>query len=459
MSKINSSFTHVTLSLASLLSAAAFAAPSAPNRLIVQFKSDWASSMGSSLDKTVGLLNQSSGAARELGRLSSVDFLRNDIAVIRFASNMSATEAARKMRLDPRVEWAQPNYILTTMPVVKQERNEVDNFVSTLAIPLNVLASDPSPIAAPNLPSSPLADPALSQAWGIDKIEAPAAWQIQAGSRNIIVADIDTGLDYNHEDIVNNLWHNPSNPSEIGYDFANKDALPYDDQGHGTHTAGTIGATGGNGIGISGVAQAVSIMPVKFITSEGSGTTANAVLSIDYAIAHGARVMSNSWGGPADDGEDNKVLEDAVRRAEKADILFVAAAGNDGADNDTTPVYPATIKASNVLTVASTTNRDTRSFFSNFGKTTVHVAAPGSNVYSLMPGNKYQMQSGTSMACPHVAGLAALILAQNPRLSAVQVKEIIMATVDQLPTLQGKIVTGGRINARAALQRARDTGV
>ncbi len=160
------------------------------------------------------------------------------------------------------------------------------------------------------------------------------------------VADIDTGIDYTHEDLINNLWTNPdpNAPDRHGYDFANKDAFPFDDQGHGTHTAGTIGATGGNGLGVSGVSQAVSIMGIKFISAQGFGTTSDAVLAIDYAIANKARVMSNSWGGPADFGEEDKALIEAVTRANDADILFVAAAGNDGADNDKTPTYPAAIK-------------------------------------------------------------------------------------------------------------------
>jgi subtilisin family serine protease len=275
------------------------------------------------------------------------------------------------------------------------------------------------------------------------------------------VADIDTGIDYNHEDLVNNLWRAADGQSP-GYDFVNNDALPYDDQSHGTHTAGTIGATGFNGLGIVGVSPKVSIMALKFLSAQGSGTTSDAIRAIDFAIEHKVRVMSNSWGGSpgeGDDGSEDKALREAVARANHADILFVAAAGNDGQNIDVSPVYPGGIDLPNVLTVASTTERDTRSFFSNYGPTKVHVAAPGSNILSTVPSNGYKLYSGTSMACPHVAGLAALILSVRPELTAVQVKEMIMQTVDPIPSLRGKIVTGGRVNAQAALKGALSFGL
>jgi len=439
-------------------------AESVPNRVLVKFKNS--QTLGQSLKSLAQFrsMHQQDDSLRVLGHLQELNTFEHGLSVLRFSSNLEALQAAKSLRINSLVEFAQPDYMFRIFPLysVRSEQNKSlfsrINFLKLYDEPVTPIASDPALPEIPELPSPPVTDPDLAQAWGLSKIEAISTWTEQSGSRKIVVADIDTGTDYTHPDLVNNLWSNPNptNGDEIGYDFANKDPWPFDDQGHGTHTAGTIGATGANGIGISGVSPAVSIMTLKFISKEGFGTTSDAIASIDYAIANGARVMSNSWGGESDQGEEDKALTEAVERAEAADILFVAAAGNDGTDNDTRPMIPAAIKRANVLTVASSTNRDTRSFFSNFGKETVHVAAPGSNVYSTIPGGKYAQFSGTSMACPHVAGLAALILAERPELSAVQVKEIIMATVDPLQAFSGKIVTGGRVNARAALLKARN---
>jgi subtilisin family serine protease len=402
----------------------------------------------------------SSPEVRTLGHLGSLDDLQERTQLVRFSSNLDPAVAAETLSQNEAVEWAQPNYYLYA----------VEDFFTGSSGKLPTIlggmrdifedddqpAKDPDYVTPPDLPGQRIADPRNGEAWGLKAVDAEGAWQISSGSREVVVADIDTGVDYTHEDLVNNMWINPrpTQDDRHGYDFANRDSRPYDDHSHGTHTSGTIGATGGNGIGLSGVARDVSIMALKFLTGGGSGTTANAVLAIDYAIANGARVMSNSWGGRGS-GSGNRALEDAIVRANKADILFVAAAGNDASDNDVSPTYPAAIKQPNMLTVAATTQTDQLASFSNFGKTTVHVGAPGAKVLSTVPGNQYKAFSGTSMACPHVAGLAALILAVNPKLSAVKVKEIIMETVDPLPALNGITVSGGRVNAKKALERAR----
>jgi subtilisin family serine protease len=200
-------------------------------------------------------------------------------------------------------------------------------------------------------------------------------------------------------------------------------------------------------------------MALRFIGSDGYGTTSDAILSIDYAVQHGARVLSNSWGGaPEEDDAMNVALRESIERAMAADVLFVAAAGNDGSDNDKIPMLPAAYDLPNILSVASTNDKDRRSFFSNYGAVSVDVGAPGSNIVSTVPGNRYEQNSGTSMACPHVAGIAALIFSERPDLTAADVKEIIMETVDPLPALRGITVTGGRVNAEAALERARNFG-
>jgi len=315
-------------------------------------------------------------------------------------------------------------------------------------------ANKPALQPAPAEVNPPVADPDLDKTYGLNKIKATEAWKEWQGSKDFIVADIDTGIDYNHEDLAFNVWRNP-NPSDkqdiAGYDFVHNDGLPYDDNQHGTHTSGTIGATGGNGKGVSGVAGRVSIMGLKFLSGEGSGTTADAIRAIDYAIEHGAKVISASWGGPGED--ENKALYDSIERAKAKDVLFVAAAGNDSKNNDipSQASYPAAFDNDNLIAVAATDKNDTMAYFSNFGAKTVHVAAPGANVYSLVPGNKYNSFSGTSMACPHVAGAAALIWSKNPKWTYKKVKEVLMNTVDKVPSLAGKTVTGGRINVLNAL--------
>jgi subtilisin family serine protease len=319
--------------------------------------------------------------------------------------------------------------------------------------PNNPPATRPDLMPMPADMDPPVADPDLSKAYGLAKIGATDAWKDFRGSKDFIVADIDTGIDYNHEDISFNLWRSKDEKGKdfVGYDFVHNDNMPFDDNEHGTHTAGTIGAVGGNGKGVSGVTQRVSLMALKFLSGEGSGTSADAIRAIDYAISHGAKVLSNSWGGKGDD--NNKALKDAIERARAKDVLFIAAAGNDGTDNDgSDPAYPASFDNDNLIAVAATDSSDQMAFFSNYGKKTTHLAAPGVNVYSTVPGNKYTQLSGTSMACPHVAGAAALLWSRHPDWNYKKVKETLMNSTDKLSALQGKTITGGRLNILKALR-------
>jgi len=315
-------------------------------------------------------------------------------------------------------------------------------------------------------------DPAFSKLWGMHSyhgfdIDAPEAWQVWTGEigKGITVAVIDTGIDYNHEDLSEQMW---VNPMEIpgngvdddgngyiddvhGADFANEDGDPMDDQMHGTHCAGTIAGIGNNAVGVSGVAwRGVRLMALKFLTSTGSGRTSDAIRAIDYAVAHGARIASNSWGG----GGSSSALRTAIERAEGAGMLFTAAAGNEASNNDEVPSFPANYDISNVISVASTTYLGEMSSFSCYGNSTVHVAAPGSGIYSTVPNNGYETLSGTSMATPHVSGLAALVWMYRPQLSMHQVRDIIIGSVRTLPALDGKVITGGLINAKDALEAA-----
>ncbi len=401
---------------------------------------------------------------REMGVFQLEKSVNEKFDILRFSTSLDAIEVSHRIMESQMAEWAQPDYLMS-LPFIK-EKNQVATKFGQLPSLLDGFvsgAADPEPANPPELPSPGKTDPMMKEIWGLSKIQADKVWNTQTGSTDIIVADIDTGVDYNHKDLVNNIWRNPKPTKNdlVGYDFANEDPLPYDDFGHGTHTAGTIGATGSNGIGIAGVNHRVSIMVLKFLGGEsGQGTTSDAIECIDYAVANGARVINASWGGYVGvDDPENKVLVDAIERAEAANVLFVAAAGNDGRDIGVDLMLPGGIENPAVLTVASTTVRDTRSFFSNFSTKKVHVAAPGSDIYSTIPGNNYTRYSGTSMAAPHVAGLAALILSERPELSAVEVKEIIQSTVDPLDSLKGKIKSGGRVNAKAALERAKAFGI
>lgn len=319
---------------------------------------------------------------------------------------------------------------------------------------------------APTLPNPPVQDPDLAKLYGLTKINVQQAWEITKGSRDVIVADIDTGIDYNHVDLSNNLWRNPNEiegngidddnngyvDDIVGYNFRDKNAKPYDDNDHGTHTSGTIAATGGNGVGISGVVQVGSLMGLRFLGgSQGSGTTEDAILCIDYATKNGAQIMSNSWGG----GGFSQALYDSIKRADEKGILFVAAAGNSTSDNDKKASYPASYDLPNIVSVAATDENDGLAYFSNYGAKSVHLGAPGVKTLSLVPGDKYDSFSGTSMATPHVAGVAALIKSAFPQATAKDMKEILLTSVDSVSSLQGKTTTGGRLNAMAALEIAK----
>ncbi|WP_445302029.1 S8 family serine peptidase [Microcoleus sp. K1-B6] len=323
-------------------------------------------------------------------------------------------------------------------------------------------------------------DTQFSELWGLNNtgasggtsdadIDAPEAWDTATGSSSVIVAVVDSGVDYNHEDLAANMW---TNSGEIagngidddgngytddvrGYDFANNDSDPMDDNGHGSHVAGTIGAVGNNNLGVAGVNHTVRIVPLKFISAGGTGSVANAARAIRYATDKGADVINYSAGGyrPSDFDPRSDVRYDAIADAHDAGVLFVAAAGNDANDNDTNPLYPASFDLPNVVSVAATNRNDGLWSSSNFGATTVDLGAPGSSILSTVPGNNYAVYSGTSMAAPHVAGTAALLLAQDPTLSVTQLKNSILSNVDLLPSLAGRTATGGRLNLRKAFNR------
>ncbi|MEO7959341.1 MAG: S8 family serine peptidase, partial [Fibrobacteria bacterium] len=287
------------------------------------------------------------------------------------------------------------------------------------------------------------------------------AWDTYTGDQNVIVGIIDTGIDYLHPDLVDNIW---TNPGEIpgngldddgngyiddvhGYDFANHDSDPMDDHFHGTHCAGTIAGSGNNGQGVAGVAWKAKLAALKFLDASGSGSLEGAVEAIAYANAMDIPITSNSWGG----GGFSQALKDVIDAGGERGFLFVAAAGNESNDNDQFPAYPASYDSPNIISVAATDSRDEVAFFSNTGVTTVDLGAPGVDVYSCAPGGQYQYLSGTSMATPHVSGAAALLKSYNPQLGYAELKAALLAGVDPIPSLNGRVLSNGRLNVAKAL--------
>ena len=301
---------------------------------------------------------------------------------------------------------------------------------------------------------------------GVD-IDAVDAWEITTGSRAFVVGVVDTGIDYTHPDLAANIWTAPRAftvtvggatitcaAGTHGFNAILNTCNPFDDHFHGTHVAGTIGAVGNNGVGVVGVNWTASIMGLKFLNAQGSGTVTDAIKALAFAVqAKSAlgpdaniRILSNSWAG----GAFSQALRNEIQATSAQDMLFVAAAGNNGMNNDAFPTYPASYTVDNVMSVAATTNRDERASFSNWGAASVHLGAPGHNILSTVPNNQYEFYSGTSMATPQVSGAAALVLAACAKTTA-QLKTMLLTSTDPVAALGGITTTGGRLNAHAAV--------
>jgi thermitase len=371
------------------------------------------------------------------------DLPRSDVNVVDLPNDLPVGEAVRRYEASPDVEYAEPDFVLR-----------------------------PSQ-ASPN-------DPYYSRLYGLENtgqtdgtadadVDAKEAWGTTTGSPGTVVAVIDEGVDIKYPDLRNNIWVNtdevPNNGVDDdrngyvddvnGWDFANDDASVYDPDPvsgagdeHGTHVAGTIAAEGNNGVGVTGVNWRARIMPLKFLGPRG-GYTSDAVAALDYAVANGAKISNNSWGG----GGRSQALQDAITRADAAGHLFVVAAGNDGTNNDATPHYPSNYEIANVISVAATDDSDTLASFSNFGATSVDLAAPGVNILSTLPGNRYGSYSGTSMATPHVTGAAALLKTQNPSFDDAQLRAQLFRFAESKASLRDKVATGGRLNAYSSLNQ------
>lgn len=367
-----------------------------------------------------------------------------------FVRVVGSEKSISMLKNNDAVEYVEPNYIYT-----------VDNTLDTMKA---------------------VSDPQFAQQWGLkntgknsggwwtpgkkgEDINAEKAWNVTKGSKDVIVAVIDTGVDWGHKDLKDNMWINEAEKNGeagvdddgngviddiYGADFANNDGDPMDGHGHGTHCAGVIGAKHDR-TGIAGVMANVKIMGIKFLTDSGSGSTADAIEAVNYAIKMGAHVMSNSWGG----GGKSEALKEAIVAANDEGISFVAAAGNSRRNNDTTETYPANYDVDNVISVGAMDGTGKKASFSNYGKKMVHVFAPGVNILSTVQNNGYKKMSGTSMACPHVSGVVGLLLSNNPNLNPVDIRDRLMGTAIENGSLDN-YTASGRTDAHRALTNTRN---
>ncbi len=362
---------------------------------------------------------------------------------------------------------------------IKRHIKEVDLYVAETVGPIDVkeaiksglyLYIEPNYIwHAISVPANTPNDPLFPDQLELQRLQIEAAWNHSTGSSGsnaVVVAVVDTGVDMSHSDLKNQIW---TNPREIpgngidddgngfvddvnGWDFSGNDSFPLDENMHGTHVSGIIGAEGGNGIGTVGVNWSVSIMPVRFLDKNGQGTTELAIDAIVYASKNGARVINASWGG----SDNSLALRDAINYAYQNGTLTVCAAGNGSADTDQNPQYPSAYDSPGIISVASSAANGVLSGFSNSGQRTVDLAAPGSDVLSTLPGEKWGRLSGTSMATPMVVGVAALALSKEPTLSALQLRNLVLNSIDERSTYLGVLATAGDLNADKAMTALED---
>lgn len=404
------------------------------------------------------------------------------------------------------VTHAQPNFRVHTYenPALAKLRNNPALMASLAAKmagnPIYTMAATDNPaIPSTSAAVGSGADPLFAKQWGMNDIGVTNAWTFSPITNDIVVAVIDTGVDYTHEDLIQNMWRNPREIADngidddnngyvddvVGWDFFSKDNKPYDlkgsfldiilkgsNPGHGTHCAGNIAAVANNGKGVVGVAPKAKIMALRFIGNQdgggATGSTADAILAIRYAVDNGAKVLSNSWGSEGEDPADvsgNLAMKEAIQYAQDHNVLFIAAAGNGhsgvGYDNDTDakPGYPASYANENIISVAAIDASNKLGAFSNWGARTVDIGAPGVKVMSTTVGSKYDDSlripyvklalagwDGTSMATPHVAGAAALYWSTHPSKNWQEVKSAILMTARSVPDLQGKVTSNGKLN-------------
>ena len=403
-----------------------------PNELLVKFKKGTNSV---TRGKALGLLNASLKEHIHTEEMKSVG---DEQGLFLLKVNANAMDAISKAKRFAEVEFAEPNWIYKHQAASNDPffiNGSLWGMYGSIYTPMNEFGSG------------------ASTSWGSGKTDCSTVW----------VGIIDEGYQYAHSDIAANAAKNPGEiagnrkdddrngyvDDVYGWDFAGRNSSVYDGtmDDHGTHVAGTIGAVGGNGIGVAGVCWKIKLLNAKFLGST-SGTLSNAVLAVDYFTNLKKKynlnlvATNNSWGG----GGFSQALKDAIDRANTADILFIAAAGNSNTNNDATASYPSGYTSSNVIAVASITSTGALSSFSQYGATTVDLGAPGEGIFSTVPNNTYANYSGTSMATPHVTGAAALYKSLNPSATAAQIKAAILNSATATPSLTGKCVTGGRLN-------------
>jgi len=409
--------TLLTSGLGSTLAAAQISPASqttpGPNRLFVRFNSATSAS-------------QESAVLGSVGGTVSIAYPAG-LNLISLDPTVSRTRAIKQLEASPVVVYAEPDAMIHSSAAV-----------------------------VPN-------DPGFPYQWGLNNvnnvdINAPEAWAITTGNPATIVAVLDSGLDLSNPDFANRIWTNPSNdvaiglPNDLhGWNFVGNNNNINDDNGHGTFVTSEIAAAGNNLTGVAGVAWNVRIMPVKFLDSNGNGTTDQAVSAIIFAVNHGAKVINASWGGI----NYTQPLRDAIAYANAHNVVFVTAAGNNGTNNDLIPSYPASLRLPNELSVAAVDSNGQLPSFSNYGAHTVDLAAPGVNILgdypSILSANGLQVLSGTSMATAYVTGVVALIEGQHPEYSAAQIVQRIDASAKPLPSLAGRVITGGMADAAQAV--------
>jgi hypothetical protein len=396
------------------------AAKYAPDRVLVKFR------------RGTPVLSRQIAHAKAGAQVQRRFDMVDGLELVSLPSTIGVHEAIHAYRLQPDVEYAEPDYIIHAM-------------------------------ATPNDPQFPLMWNLQNtgQSGGIPgaDVNAAAAWNLTTGSSSVVVAVIDTGIDYTHQDLAANVW-SAAQPFSMtaangtvacpagsrGFNALANTCNPLDDNGHGTHVSGTIGAVGNNSLGVTGVNWTVQLMACKFLDANGSGVTSNAITCLQFVKMmkdSGVDVVAtnNSWGG----SDYSQALTDAIQAQEQDGILFIAAAGNDFSNNDLVPVYPASTFLPNVIAVAATTRTDSAATFSNVGLRTVHLGAPGQEILSTLPGNTYGLDTGTSMATPHVTGAAALLAAQNPSRDWRAIKNLILSGGAQRSSL-AQTITGRRLD-------------
>lgn len=448
------------------------------NRFIVKYRNTQTPGFGSSilsqykLDSFTPLFT----AANKLNlNLNVHDFAKWHL--VKFKAGQNIQQAYEQLKNDSNVESITPDWIVST----KAAPNDLDEQLWGLEN-TGQLAQKWRYIEDSNNPGRLIADKYFEAGTPGSDINATAAWDLNTDSSDVIVAVIDSGIDYNHEDLRNNMWTNTGEIADngidddgngfiddiYGYNFVSGNGNPMDDFYHGTHCAGTIAAEGNNGIGITGVSWNAKLMAVKVLDQSGMGYISDIAAGIIYATNMGAKVSNNSYGAIFEQELFGRAVygpvADAFKAANDAGMVAVVSAGNSNADLDDitdtdeelTAVFPVSVEAQNIISVAATDADDALAPFSNYGFTDVDIAAPGVGIYSTIPNNGYKLASGTSMAGPHVAGAAALLLAQNPDLKPYEVRAILMQTGDSVDSLQDITVSGKRLNVYAALTHFSD---